>query len=30
LTENLTKVESPYAALLSIIENRATLSKLAA
>jgi len=30
LTENLTKVESPYAALLSMIENRATLSKLAA
>jgi len=30
LTENLTKVESPYAALLSIVENRATLSKLAA
>jgi len=30
LTENLGKVESPYAALLSIIENRATLSKLAA
>lgn len=30
LTENLTKAESPYAALLSIVENRATLSKLAA
>lgn len=30
LTENLTKVESPYAALLSIVEGRATLSKLAA
>lgn len=30
LAENLTKAESPYAALLSIVENRATLSKLAA
>ncbi len=30
LTENLQKAESPYAALLSIIEGRATLSKLAA
>lgn len=30
LTENLSKAESPYAALLSIVENRATLSKLAA
>ncbi len=30
LTENLQKAESPYAALLSIIESRATLSKLAA
>lgn len=30
LTENLKKAESPYAALLSIIENRATLTKLAA
>lgn len=30
LTENLQKAESPYAALLSIIENRATLTKLAA
>jgi len=30
LTENLTKAESPYAALLSIIEGRATLTKLAA
>ncbi len=30
LTNNLKKAESPYAALLSIIENRATLSKLAA
>lgn len=30
LTENLTKIESPYAALLSIVEGRATLSKLAA
>jgi nitrate reductase molybdenum cofactor assembly chaperone NarJ/NarW len=30
LTENLAKVESPYAALVSIVENRATLSKLAA
>lgn len=30
LTENLQKAESPYVALLSIIENRATLSKLAA
>lgn len=30
LTDNLTKAESPYAALLSIVENRATLSKLAA
>lgn len=30
LTENLQKAGSPYAALLSIIENRATLTKLAA
>ncbi|MGB7816416.1 MAG: nitrate reductase molybdenum cofactor assembly chaperone [Methylotenera sp.] len=30
LTENLTKAESPYAALLSIVEGRATLTKLAA
>lgn len=30
LTENLQKAESPYAALLSIVENRATLTKLAA
>ena len=30
MTENLQKAESPYAALLSIIENRATLTKLAA
>ena len=30
LTENLQKAESPYAALLSIIEGRATLTKLAA
>ncbi len=30
LAENLQKAESPYAALLSIIENRATLTKLAA
>ncbi|MDO9205765.1 nitrate reductase molybdenum cofactor assembly chaperone [Methylotenera sp.] len=30
LTENLQKAESPYATLLSIIENRATLTKLAA
>lgn len=30
LTENLQKAQSPYAALLSIIENRATLTKLAA
>lgn len=30
LTDNLKKAESPYAALLSIIENRATLTKLAA
>ncbi|HPH06141.1 MAG TPA: nitrate reductase molybdenum cofactor assembly chaperone [Methylotenera sp.] len=30
LTENLQKAESPYAALLSIVENRATLNKLAA
>lgn len=30
LAENLTKAESPYAALLSIVENRATLTKLAA
>lgn len=30
LAENLQKAGSPYAALLSIIENRATLTKLAA
>lgn len=30
LTENLQKAASPYAALLSIIDNRATLTKLAA
>ncbi|MDP2229874.1 nitrate reductase molybdenum cofactor assembly chaperone [Methylotenera sp.] len=30
LKENLQKAESPYAALLSIVENRATLTKLAA
>jgi len=30
LTENLTKAESPYAAPLSIIESRATLTRLAA
>lgn len=30
LTENLQKADSPYAALLSIVENRATLTKLAA
>jgi nitrate reductase molybdenum cofactor assembly chaperone NarJ/NarW len=30
LADNLKKAESPYAALLSIIENRATLTKLAA
>ena len=30
LTENLQKAGSPYAALLSIIEGRATLTKLAA
>jgi nitrate reductase molybdenum cofactor assembly chaperone NarJ/NarW len=30
LTENLQKADSPYAALLSIIESRATLTKLAA
>lgn len=30
LTENLSKVESPYVALLSIIEGRASLNKLAA
>jgi len=30
LTDNLAKVESPYAKLVSIVENRATLSKLAA
>jgi nitrate reductase delta subunit len=30
LTENLQKAGSPYATLLSIIENRATLTKLAA
>ncbi|HQN65138.1 MAG TPA: nitrate reductase molybdenum cofactor assembly chaperone [Methylophilus sp.] len=30
LTENLTKADSPYAALLSIVESRATLTKLAA
>ena len=30
LTENLQKANSPYAALLSIIDNRATLTKLAA
>jgi nitrate reductase delta subunit len=30
LTENLKKAASPYAALLSIIDNRATLTKLAA
>jgi len=30
LTENLQKAGSPYAALLSIIESRATLTKLAA
>lgn len=30
LTENLQKAESPYAALLSMIESRATLTKLAA
>ena len=30
LTENLSKADSPYAALLSIIDGRATLTKLAA
>ncbi len=30
LTDNLQKASSPYAALLSIIDNRATLTKLAA
>lgn len=30
LTENLRNAGSPYAALLSIVENRATLNKLAA
>lgn len=30
LAENLRKAESPYAPLLSIIENRATLTRLAA
>lgn len=30
LTENLQKANSPYAALLSMIDNRATLTKLAA
>jgi len=30
LTENLTKAESPYAAPLSIIKNRASLTRLAA
>lgn len=30
LTENLTKADSPYAAPLSIIESRATLTRLAA
>lgn len=30
LTDNLQKAASPYAALLSIIDNRATLTKLAA
>jgi len=30
LVENLTKAESPYAPLLSIIESRATLTRLAA
>jgi len=30
LTENLTKADSPYATLLSIVESRATLTKLAA
>jgi nitrate reductase delta subunit len=30
LTDNLQKADSPYAALLSIIESRATLTKLAA
>ena len=30
LAENLTKADSPYAALLSIVESRATLTKLAA
>lgn len=30
LTENLEKAESPYAALLSIVEGRATLTRLAA
>lgn len=30
LTDNLKKAESPYAALLSIIEGRATLTRLAA
>lgn len=30
LTDNLKKAESPYAALLSIVEGRATLTRLAA
>lgn len=30
LTDNLKKADSPYAALLSIVENRATLTRLAA
>jgi nitrate reductase delta subunit len=30
LTENLKKADSPYAALLSIVEGRATLTRLAA
>lgn len=30
LTENLSKAESPYASLLSIVDERATLTKLAA
>lgn len=30
LTENLSKAESPYAALVSIVDERATLTKLAA
>ncbi len=30
LTDNLTKADSPYAALLSIIKSRATLTRLAA